>query len=72
MKSINTTKTKTRRIVSGALYDFCAHITSLKTPILVGDNEDPLELLDILAEWSLDRGLNLNDNPDIHKWNVKV
>jgi hypothetical protein len=62
---------KSRKIVSGALYDFCGYITTLKNPILVGGTEDPSDLLDALIKWSKGRGLDVND-PDIYGWNTKV
>ena len=72
MKTINTSKVKTRRTVSGALYDFCVYLTSLEDPIQVGDTEDPLDLLDALVAWAKERGLDIEDNPDLHDWNKKV
>jgi hypothetical protein len=72
MKTINTSKIKTRRTVSGALYDFCAYITSLKKTITVGSTEDPLGLLDALITWSKERGLNIDDEPDLNSWDQKV
>ena len=72
MKAINSSKIKTRRTVSGALYDFCVYLTSLENTILVGDTEDPLDLLDALVAWATERGLDIEDDPDLNNWNKKV
>ena len=72
MKSINTNRIRNRKIVSGALYDFLAYLTTLQNPIVLGASEEVGPALNVLAEWAQKRGLNINDNPDVMEWNKKV
>jgi hypothetical protein len=72
MKNINVNKVKNRRLVSGALYDFVAYLTSLKNPIMIGGSEDCVPAVDALVEWAQSRGLDIDDNPDIAGWQGKV
>jgi len=73
MKNINFKKINTRRIVSGALYDFASFLTTMKKSIIVGSKENCVsDILDVLIEFSNNRGLNINDKPDIQDWNKKI
>ena len=72
MKQINTKRIHNRRLVSGALFDFLAYLTSLKDPIIVGSSEDVLPALDSLVEWAKKRGLDIEDDPDINGWERKI
>lgn len=72
MKNINTKRIHNRRMVSGALYDFVAYLTSLEKPVTFGSSEDCLVAVDKLVEWAQLRGLNIDDEPDITNWDKKV
>ena len=71
MKGINTKRVNNRRMVSGALYDFLAYLTTLSPAISIGGNEDCSLALDKLIEWSNIRGLDMLD-ADVVNWNTKI
>jgi hypothetical protein len=71
-KNINTKRIHNRRMVSGALYDFVAYLTSLKEPIVLGSSEDCIPAIDKLVEWAQLRGLDIDDSPNINDWNKRV
>lgn len=72
MKTINTNNVRNRRMVSGALYDFLAHLMSLKDPITMGESEMITPAIEVFLKWAQSRGLDVDDNPDIKGWNNKV
>jgi hypothetical protein len=71
MKNINTKRIHNRRMVSGALYDFLAYLTTLNPSIAIGGSEDCTLALDKLVEWAQIRGLDILD-ADVINWNTKI
>ena len=71
MEILNTKRLSNNRIIAGALYDFLAYLTSLRTSISVGASEDCTIPLEKLIEWAQKRGLNITD-ADVLDWNTKI
>lgn len=72
MRKIDTKKIHNRRLVSGAIYDFLAYLTSLEDSVTMGASEDCIPAINSLTEWAKLRGLNIDDEPDIHGWDKKI
>ena len=71
MKIINVSRTNTRKVVSGALYDFLGYLSTLKADLTVGGSHNVLPLFDHFKIWATKRNLNIKD-ADVENWNGKV
>lgn len=71
MKNINTKRLHNRRMISGALYDFLAYLTTINPPISIGGSEDCTVPLEKFIEWAIKRGLDVHD-ADVINWNTKI
>ena len=61
---------QTEQLVTGALYDFCAWLSSRPRSTCVGAKEDVVPLVERLKEFSSQRGLDMDD-PN-HDWRDQV
>lgn len=55
--------------VSGALFDFCGHLSTRPEPISVGASEDCPPLMDALSAWAAKRNLSL-DQAEVERWHI--
>ncbi len=47
------------RIIAGALFDFLGYLSTREGILKVGGSEEPTPLLDALAAWAKERGLEI-------------
>jgi len=57
-------------IIAGALYDFAAHLSLLKTPITIGNNHDASPICEILGKFMEQRGLDSTKEPMVKDWHL--
>jgi len=69
MQALNTGKKKSHRLISGALFDFMAFITSSED-FEVGKHSDVVPLLDRFKKWAAQNNLDV-DQPDPN-WEIKI
>ena len=59
--------TNLHNVVSGALYDFMAYLSTLPESVTMGASEHSAGLLDAFKEWSVKRGLDTG-GADVEHW----
>ncbi len=57
--------------ISGALFDFCAFLTTLDEPVTLSAKHDAAVMVRLLERWAKKRGLELDD-ADVENWHRNV
>ncbi len=55
--------------IAGAIFDFAAFLTILEYPYTISRNHDSSRMVDLIREWSVSRGLNI-ETPFISAWHL--
>ena len=63
---------ETEQLITGALFDFAAHLTTGNASITVGREHEVPPLIEALSEWAGQRALDLENNPAVQDWQEHV
>jgi hypothetical protein len=58
---VSTEKKTLHNIVAGALFDFCAHLTTQPGTLKLGAKHESPAIIEPLKAWAAERGLKLDD-----------
>lgn len=67
MPSDQVEKTGLHNLISGALIDFCAHLTTQPGTLKLGASHNSPAIMEPLKAWAAERGLNL-DEAAVRTW----
>lgn len=67
----NYTNEELQRIISGAIFDFAAYLTTREEVIEVGSSVEASSMVKLITEWAKLRNLNYHD-ADVKNWGNNI